>query len=788
MTPAHTRARGCALLLATVGATAFYVVAFRLGESGEGVPAFDVYGYLYPNILYALRSLASGGGLLWNPFQNCGQPFFAISSVGLLYPANVLFLLLDPSTALRVLLFVNLFVGGVGAWALLREIGVGTAAALGGTLAFMLGGTTVGVTVWTPIVQGPYVWLPATLLFCERLVRTGRLRDGVWLGIVLAMALLPGHPQFALFICQLVALRLLWGLGDASERAHLPRAAAAVALAFLLMLLLAAAQYLPATEVVAESVRGGSLLPEEIASGRMTWEGLSLGVRYNTAQVPFSLVPGFVVAAALADRDRRRVALFYTLAAALFLVLAFGDGTPVGRLYAHLPFGRAFRMPVRFAYVTGFCLSVLTGIAIDVLLRGRWGGVAAAAATLAACWAWAGGLSQPQWWLAAGMLAGGGVAVTAPARRVAATALVVGAVGLALVLVPAWTMQRHLPDGSALRAYADVFDRLRARQTSQDRVHLAPPGARDMGRDMGFVDKTASLFGLRAITDYEGQLTRTYAEYLTMLRSGQLLRNVNQVIYPGPWDPRTVRWPLLHLAAARYLAVAPEVDLPTDPARASLVPFDGNSHVHTYENLDALPRAYYVPRVEVEADADARLLRLAAGTDDPRHVALVEAPPPSGFTGVPGNDATTIATFVVDEPERIVLELRSPEPGFLFLADQYFPGWSATVNDRPAPIMRANHAFRIVEVPGGPVTVEFRYHSALLWPGVIITVATWAVLATGVVRRRCRAPEPAHRRNDIPRSAPRIGSSPSALGPCMAARKMSSGPRDPGAAGSRRRA
>jgi hypothetical protein len=102
------------LLLATAGA-AFYVVALRLGEHGGGVPAFDVYGYFYPNVLYALRSFATGRGLLWNPDQNCGQPFFAISSVGLLYPPNVLFLLLPPSVALRFLLFANLVIGGLGA-------------------------------------------------------------------------------------------------------------------------------------------------------------------------------------------------------------------------------------------------------------------------------------------------------------------------------------------------------------------------------------------------------------------------------------------------------------------------------------------------------------------------------------------------------------------------------------------------------------------------------------------------------------------------------------------------
>jgi Bacterial membrane protein YfhO len=720
------------LLLAIVGA-ASYVVGSRLGEHGGGVPAFDVYGYFYPNILHALRSIAAGGGLLWNPYQNCGQPFFAISSVGLLYPANVLFLLLAPSTALRAVLFANLVVGGLGARALARELGLDTAGALAGTLAFMLGGTAVGLTVWMPTVQAAYAWMPAALLFCERLVRTGRLREGLWLGVVLAMALLPGHPQFTLLSCELVCVRLLWSLGDASERRHFGSAAAGVALALLLMILLTAVQYLPAMEVAAESVRGASG-PWISPGGRMTWHDLSLGVRLHTVQVPFAVVPGFVAAAALANGRRRRAALFYTFAAGLFLVLAFGDATPLGRLYAATPPGMAFRMPVRFAYVTGFCLSVLTGIAVEALLRGGLLAVALSAAALAACRAWVGGLYDAEWFLAAAVLSGGCVAAVAPARRFPAATLVVGAVGLSLVLVPAWTLQRYLPDDNALlRAHAGVFENLEARLTAQDRVHLARPMS-----DLGFEDKTASLFGLRATTDYEGQVTRTYAEYVTMLRTGQLLRHLDQVIYPPPWNPGAVRWPLLRLAAARYLAVAPEFDLPVDTG-GLLVPFDGDANVHLYEHPDALPRTYYVPRVAVVADADARLERLAAGIEDPRRVALVEEPPPSGFVGVPGNDATAGARFVADEPEHLVVELNAPERGFLFLADQYFPGWSATVNGRPAPIVRANHAFRLVEVPRGQVRVEFRYRPVRVWVGAVISAMTLAAVAAALVWTRPRS-------------------------------------------------
>ena len=43
-----------------------------------GLLAYDTYSYFVPNVLHALRALhGDAGGLLWIPYQNCGQPFFA---------------------------------------------------------------------------------------------------------------------------------------------------------------------------------------------------------------------------------------------------------------------------------------------------------------------------------------------------------------------------------------------------------------------------------------------------------------------------------------------------------------------------------------------------------------------------------------------------------------------------------------------------------------------------------------------------------------------------------------
>ena len=107
------RAPSTWIAVATAAGAAAWVVHFRLGQGF--FPAQDLYDF-YPKMLYALASLHDGGrGLLWNPFQNCGQPFFGISQTGLLYPPYLVFLLFDPSRALTVLLWLHLVIGGGGA-------------------------------------------------------------------------------------------------------------------------------------------------------------------------------------------------------------------------------------------------------------------------------------------------------------------------------------------------------------------------------------------------------------------------------------------------------------------------------------------------------------------------------------------------------------------------------------------------------------------------------------------------------------------------------------------------
>ena len=58
------------------------------------------------------------------------------------------------------------------------------------------------------------------------------------------------------------------------------------------------------------------------------------------------------------------------------------------------------------------------------------------------------------------------------------------------------------------------------------------------------------------------------------------------------------------------------------------------------------------------------------------------------------------------------------------------------MNGEPAPIRRADFAFRVVPVPAGTSEVEFRYRPRSLVWGALVSSATAAALAAAWRRQR----------------------------------------------------
>lgn len=150
------------------------------------------------------------------------------------------------------------------------------------------------------------------------------------------------------------------------------------------------------------------------------------------------------------------------------------------------------------------------------------------------------------------------------------------------------------------------------------------------------------------------------------------------------------------------------------------------------------PRAFFVGRSEVVASAAERLRRLREPDFDPASAVVLEE-------GVPlAGHARADAVVRRHVSDHVVATVSNPEPGFLVLLDAWYPGWEATLDGRPAPVLRANHAFRAVALrEAGEHTVEFHYVPPSVRTGFFLSAAGLALLtAMSSLQWRLRA----HRR------------------------------------------
>lgn len=147
--------------------------------------------------------------------------------------------------------------------------------------------------------------------------------------------------------------------------------------------------------------------------------------------------------------------------------------------------------------------------------------------------------------------------------------------------------------------------------------------------------------------------------------------------------------------------------------------------VAIWENQDSLPRAFIAHAAEIMND-DASFERLQDRAFSPSVVALLSEgdalTPRAGASAA--NDRVEIKEYA---PERIALVVQSDAPGYLVLADSWYPGWQASVDGKPAPTYRAEVLFRAVPIEPGQHTVVFEYQPLSFRLGALISAASLAV-------------------------------------------------------------
>lgn len=155
---------------------------------------------------------------------------------------------------------------------------------------------------------------------------------------------------------------------------------------------------------------------------------------------------------------------------------------------------------------------------------------------------------------------------------------------------------------------------------------------------------------------------------------------------------------------------------------------------------DPLPRTYAVSGVRVAEGLEALRLLIDDSFDPHRELVLPPAEAAGTAPAPPG--AAGSSRIVESRADRVVLEADLQRAGYVVLLDSYDPGWQATLDGAPAPVLRANTAFRAVRAPAGRHRLAFVYRPRAVLVGLSLSglslLAGLALLARAARRAGAR--------------------------------------------------
>ena len=717
----------------------------------------DIPRQFYPFLMYARTEVLGGHLPLWNPGMYTGHPFVASMASAVFSPFTAIAYVIPLPYATVLIAAAILLTGGLGMFVFVRSLGLWWPAATFAGIAWLLNPFSV---IWLEhyTVPSNAAWLPWTLWASDLVVTRRHPKHVVVLAGFVALILLSGHPETSL---KCLILAGLYGVARLISTKPSLRGFGALTMGYVSGLLLAAVQILPFLEYMGESwvvrLRGDTSINRLFASFDTIitmvvpnfWGNPSAieylvtvnryGYKANYADhFVYPGIAAWVLAAVglvWAWRDAR-IKFFAVIGLICALIMY---GTPgILHMISAVPLLNVTRLML-FGVVTLFAAIILASFGMEALFRldGRALGQVQPASTM--LWIPAAVVTVVMsiavivflWWNGARLETTGHLASV---LRYSSVAIGMAVAALTFVVLRArgmLTTALFVPGMLALLA-ADLlfmgrgyhpliepekaFPRLPEIQAVKDDPDLFRVG----GWEWALFPNVGLAYGLQDFRGYDGM---GLARYDTLLHarfeaySEQHHGNVFHAL--SRFDTSTI----LDLLNVKYVFGDPRAILPEDHYSRLNV-----GRAPLYRNNRVFPRAFLVDQYRVAVDDDA-IAMLHDGRVDLHRYALLETDPPSHERPEPTAEGPGMATIVRYASTHVEIQTRSSGTRMLVLTDLYYPGWQAFVDGSPAPIYRADYAFRGVPVAGGTHVVEFRYRPLSFLAGAMLSGLTLLGLA-----------------------------------------------------------
>jgi hypothetical protein len=280
---------------------------------------------------------------------------------------------------------------------------------------------------------------------------------------------------------------------------------------------------------------------------------------------------------------------------------------------------------------------------------------------------------------------------------------------------------RSLPRGRVLVTPSGLESNRRV-QPGEQKI-IAPPN-------------TLLPYEIYSVTGKDQLFPKHYREFCSLIEPQN---NLSHVVFDEShsryFDLLNVRYVLTHSANAlsEYKVVSSEEGLTI------------------YENEKALPRLFFAERA-ISADPSAVLGLLRDPGFDLRTNVVIEEPGGVDGATVHGDDnsaradlpltsqrQTGTAKLEHDKRNLVVASTDNEIDAFLVFTDNYYPGWTATIDGEPVTLFRANHTMRAIKVPAGRHMVVFEFDPRTFWFSGQMSIAVLILVAAALVFMEMRS-------------------------------------------------
>lgn len=714
-------------------------------------------------------SLAAGELPLWNPMLGMGTPLLANYQSALIYPGTWVYLLLFSlggtglmAWGMAPMLALHLSIAIAGMFRFLEKLGLNRFAQVVGGLAFGFSGYVFSRSHFLSI-NASLAWLPWILALGYSVVRERKKISWIFLSGVLCLQWLAGHAQTSWYSLLLLGFFSVYWIPTSNEDRQIWKVVKHLFSAGLLAISITAIQIWPTLEFLANSQRASQVSPEfALTYSFWPWRILSLiapNLFGNPAHGNYwgygnfwedAIYVGFIPAILgmswlirnLQIRKNFSQTIFLSTLTISSLLLALGANTPIFPwLYAKVPGIALFQAPTRISIWAVFSIATMAALGAQQ---------------------WSKPKGRKLYWTrlsGAGALAVLIVALLLPyapqnnlglINQTIITALIpLGTTWLAAVLLTISAPDLH--GGTKLKKWHWIAMFVIALELSWTAWNFMPSVSVDFYNEerVSAIAQIEMKNGNRVFLEKELEDKLRFEDFFRFdsFLSGQEpveMRNYglpNLSILDGVpsinnYDPIQIE---RYQNAMDYLS-----NLSFEKGIGILEMWGVSAYLTMEGNGEILPQAiaaelrfqWFECAIPVGDASEA--LYILKNEDVPVSNIIIEIKSRSASSNCKAGLNSEPAQIVVveDKSLEMTIEIDASHAGWLFIADTYYPGWHAYLDQDEVTIYPANAAFRAIEIPVGKHNLELRYEPRSFWGGALISVIGISLYFYLLIKRR----------------------------------------------------